>query len=62
MPTTDRYSMAMFFNPNPETVAAPLPTCVTEDHPAAFDPVTMYEYMSWYMDTNYRREGGGKQE
>jgi len=62
MPTTDRYSMAMFFNPNPETVATPLPTCVTEDRPVAYEPITMYEYMSWYMDTNYRREGGGQQE
>ena len=62
MPRKDRYSMAMFFNPNPETVAEPLPTCVSEDRPAAYEPVTMLEYMSWYMDTNYRREGGGRQQ
>jgi isopenicillin N synthase-like dioxygenase len=62
MPTRDRYSMAMFFNPNHDTMAVPLPSCVTAERPAAYEPVSMLEYMSWYMDTNYRREGGGRQE
>jgi len=62
MPRRDRYSMAMFFNPNHDTIAAPLPTCVSPERPAAYEPVSMLEYMSWYMDTNYRREGGGKQQ
>ena len=61
MPSRDRYSMAMFFNPNHDTIAMPLPTCVTPERPAAYEPVSMLEYMSWYMDTNYRRGGGGKQ-
>lgn len=61
-PARDRYSMAMFFNPNAETVAEPLETCVTEEHPPAFKPVTMLDYMSWYIDSNYKREAGGRQE
>jgi isopenicillin N synthase-like dioxygenase len=62
MPKRDRYSMAMFFNPNYDTMAVPLPTCVTADRPVAYEPVSMLQYMSWYMDTNYRREGGGQQQ
>jgi hypothetical protein len=54
--------MAMFFNPNADTVAEPLETCVSEDHPAMFEPVTMLEYMSWYIDTNYKRKSGGRQD
>jgi isopenicillin N synthase-like dioxygenase len=62
MPQVDRYSMAMFFNPNHDTVADPLESCVSADRPAAYEPVTLLEYMSWYMDTNYRLEGGGRQQ
>jgi isopenicillin N synthase-like dioxygenase len=61
-PASDRYSMAMFFNPNAETVAEPLETCVTEERPRAFEPVTMLDYMSWYIDSNYKREAGGGQD
>ncbi len=61
-PASDRYSMAMFFNPNAETVAEPLETCVSEERPPAFEPVTMLDYMSWYIDSNYKREAGGGQD
>jgi isopenicillin N synthase-like dioxygenase len=61
-PANDRYSMAMFFNPNAETVAEPLETCVSEERPPAFEPVTMLDYMSWYIDSNYKREAGGEQD
>lgn len=60
-PRRDRYSMAMFFNPNPETLADSLPTCVSAERPAAFEPVRLIDYMSWYIDRNYRREAGGTQ-
>ncbi len=60
-PAADRYSMAMFFNPNADTLAVPLTTCVSEEHPPAFESVTMLEYMSWYIDSNYKRESGGTQ-
>ena len=53
--------MAMFFNPNPETLADPLPTCVSAERPAAYEPVSLIDYMSWYIDRNYRREAGGTQ-
>jgi len=61
-PERGRYSMAMFFNPNPETLAVPLESCVSSEHPAAFEPVTLIDYMCRYIDRNYKREAGGIQE
>ncbi len=53
--------MAMFFNPNADTLAEPLNTCVSADRPRAFEPVAMIDYMSWYIDSNYKRYAGGRQ-
>ena len=61
VPNKPRYSMAMFFNPNADTLAEPLESCVSVDHPRAFEPVTMIDYMSWYIDSNYKRYAGGRQ-
>jgi isopenicillin N synthase-like dioxygenase len=61
-PKTDRYSMALFFNPSPDTVAAPLDTCVSADNPAKFEPISIYDYMCWYVDRNYPPEAGGKND
>ena len=61
-PVRDRYSMALFFNPNADTLADPLESCISEENPPAFEPVTMLEYMSWYIDSNYKRESGGRQD
>jgi isopenicillin N synthase-like dioxygenase len=61
-PTEDRYSMAVFFNPAPETVAAPLENCCSPENPAQYEPVSMIDYVSWYIDRNYSTEFGGLQE
>jgi isopenicillin N synthase-like dioxygenase len=61
-PSRDRYSMAMFFNPNANTIAEPLETCVSDDYPVAYEPVSMLDYMSWYIDRNYKRDAGGQQD
>lgn len=60
-PLQDRYSIATFFNPNHDTVAEPLNTCVSEDNPPAFEPMKLIDYVSWYIDSNYKRDAGGKQ-
>ena len=60
-PTKDRYSIATFFNPNHDTLAVPLDTCCGPDNPAQFDPISMIDYVTWYIDTNYKRSFGGKQ-
>lgn len=61
-PERDRYSMATFFNPAPDTIAEPLDTCCGPDNPPKYDPVTMMDYVCWYIDRNYSTEFGGKQE
>ncbi len=60
-PPKDRYSVATFFNPNPDTVAAPMDTCVSDDRPSQYDPIRLMDYVSWYIDTNYKSDSGGKQ-
>lgn len=60
-PTTDRYSIATFFNPNPETMAVPLETCCSKNNPARYEPMSLIDYVCWYIDTNYQRDAGGTQ-
>ncbi|NBS27207.1 MAG: isopenicillin N synthase family oxygenase, partial [Gammaproteobacteria bacterium] len=57
-PERDRYSMALFFNPSPDAVAEPLDTCVSDDHPPIFEPISLYDYVCWYVDRNYPPEAG----
>jgi len=59
-PKVDRYSMALFFNPSPDVIAEPLDTCVGPDNPPKFEPVSMYDYICWYVDRNYPPEVGGQ--
>jgi isopenicillin N synthase-like dioxygenase len=61
-PTEDRYSMAVFFNPDHDTIAKPLPNCCGPDNPAKYDPLTLMDYVSWYIDRNYSKEVGGHQD
>lgn len=52
-PKNDRYSLAFFYNPTWDTVADPLPTCVSDDNPARFKPVRFQDYRDWYLNVNY---------
>ena len=61
-PGRDRYSLAFFFNPSRDAVAAPLDTCCGPDNPPRFEPMSMYEYICWYLDTNFLRGAGGQQQ
>ncbi len=61
-PKNDRYSTAFFFNPTWDTVADPLPTCVSDDNRARFEPMRMIDYLQWYFDRNFSKVGGGRQE
>ena len=60
-PEADRYSVATFFNPSPETVASALPTCCDDNRPPLYEPLKLMDYLCWYIDTNYQRDSGGKQ-
>ncbi|KAE8153270.1 2OG-Fe(II) oxygenase superfamily protein [Aspergillus avenaceus] len=42
-----RYSMPFFFGFNPESVCAVVPTCVDEDHPALYEPISCGK---WHRD------------
>lgn len=60
-PLKDRYSVATFVNPNPDTLAVPLDSCVAPGAKPEYEPMTMMDYVSWYIDTNYKRDAGGAQ-
>jgi isopenicillin N synthase-like dioxygenase len=60
-PKNDRYSMALFFNPHPDTVANGADFLTDEITEPVHKPMTMLEYASWYVDTNYSEKVGGTQ-
>jgi isopenicillin N synthase-like dioxygenase len=66
-PKRDRYALTFFYSPADETLSAPPPTCVGNDNPARFAPVTFLQYLTDYAEGNYlhqaearrRREAAG---
>ena len=46
----DRYSIPFFVNPDPATVVASIPSCVTEDRPCRYEPVTAGEFLMSRID------------
>ncbi len=60
-PETDRYSIATFFNPSPDVMSDTFETCMSEDNPPKYDPMSLIDYVCWYIDTNYQRDAGGQQ-
>jgi isopenicillin N synthase-like dioxygenase len=60
-PAKDRYSMATFFDADPDTVADPADFAA----PGAelkYRPVSQLDYVCWYIDRNYSSKAGGKQD
>lgn len=52
-PATDRYSMAVFYNPGVEAVAEPLDTCIGPDNPPRYEPVCFHDYLAHFCDRNF---------
>jgi len=52
-PKKDRYALTFFFNTNDETVADPLPTCISPEDQPKYDPVVFHDYQVSYLDGNY---------
>ncbi|NNE84607.1 MAG: isopenicillin N synthase family oxygenase [Alphaproteobacteria bacterium] len=52
-PATDRYSMAVFYNPDDRAVAEPLDTCVGPDNPPQYEPVSFHDYLAYFCDRNF---------
>ena len=60
-PERDRISMATFFDAAPETVADPADFAAPGEA-LKYEPISMIEYVSWYIDRNYSSKAGGKAE
>jgi isopenicillin N synthase-like dioxygenase len=44
-----RYSIPIFFQPNFNTLVAPMDSCVGIDRPSLFEPVRFGDYREWYI-------------
>ncbi len=56
-----RYAIPFFFDCGSEYVMTPLDTCISDENPRRYDPVTYVEYITWYRNQNYdhaRRQAG----
>ncbi|MET7390613.1 isopenicillin N synthase family dioxygenase [Streptomyces sp. NPDC005529] len=49
----ERYSLACFYEPDPEAVVECLPSCVNPRRPAAYPPLTAAEYIQRRIDQSY---------
>ena len=52
----DRYAIPFFFDCQVDWPIECLPTCVSGERPAKFEPFTYGSYMAWYQDQNYARD------
>ncbi len=52
-PSQDRYSIAMFCDPAPDTVIACLPSCCSEERTARYEPTTSAAYLTGRLDATY---------
>ena len=48
-----RYSVAFFLDPNPETMIAALPTCVSATQPPRYTPITAAGYLAQRLNATY---------
>jgi isopenicillin N synthase-like dioxygenase len=55
---TDRYSIAYFHSPNPDSVIACLPSCVSADNPARYPPAVYRDPVLEFYRANYFHQKG----
>ncbi len=55
--STDRYSMALFFDPNVDAQIACLPQFTGAGRPAKYEPVRYGDYYAMRLDSNFQRAG-----
>lgn len=48
-----RYSVAFFFDPNPDAVLSCLPSCCSADRPARYPPITYAQHLREKLDATY---------
>jgi isopenicillin N synthase-like dioxygenase len=49
----DRYSIAFFYSPNPDTVITSVPTCAGPDNPPRYPPAVYRDLVLAFYDANY---------
>ena len=54
----DRYSIAYFYSPNPDSVIECLPTCIGPDNPPRYPPAVYRELILEFYRTNYFHQRG----
>ncbi len=50
-----RYSIPFFFDPHPDTVVAPLPSCVSAGRPARYEPLLVGDFLAAELRVGYDR-------
>src|SRR5437870_1596470 len=54
----DRYSLAYFHSPNPDTIIAPVATCVSADNPPKYPPTIYRDLVLAFYRANYFHQRG----
>ena len=49
----DRYAIPFFFDPRVDTVVEALPSCVSADHPARYEPMLYRDHLTSFMQRGY---------
>ncbi len=58
----DRYSIAYFHSPNPDSVIECLPSCVSADNPARYEPAVYRDLVLEFYRANYFHQKGHRSE
>jgi isopenicillin N synthase-like dioxygenase len=58
----DRYSIAYFHSPNPSATIQCLPSCVSADNPARYEPTVYRELVLAFYRANYFHQKGHKSD
>jgi isopenicillin N synthase-like dioxygenase len=48
----ERYSIAFFFDPNPEAEVAAIPSCVGAGERARYEPILAADYLKYRLDAS----------
>ena len=59
---TDRYSIAYFHSPDPDSVIECLPSCVSADNPARYPPAAYRDLVLEFYRANYFHQKGHRSE
>jgi isopenicillin N synthase-like dioxygenase len=59
---TDRYSLAYFHSPNPDSVIECLPSCVSEDNPPRYEPAVYRDLVLEFYRANYFHQKGHRSD